>query len=133
MSVNQIAAHAILDRILSIDPGVWAVSIIERNGNILAAKSKPSFKQTFSVVQDGEKYGGSLAVAMLSLVNELKGIFGEAQTIITIYNNCKLMLLNISLYDILVGLALQRSFNCEDDNFVGKIKQLIIAAEANTN
>jgi hypothetical protein len=63
------------------------VSIIERNGNILAAKSKPSFKQTFGVVQDSERYGGSLAVATLSLVNEVKGIFGEAQTIITIYNN----------------------------------------------
>ena len=63
------------------------VSIIERNRNILAAKSKPSFKQTFGVVQDSERYGGSLAVATLSLVNEVKGIFGEAQTIITIYNN----------------------------------------------
>ena len=63
------------------------VSIIERNGNILAAKSKPSFKQTFGVVQDSERYGGSLAVATLSLVNEVKDIFGEAQTIITIYNN----------------------------------------------
>ena len=72
------------------------VSIIERNGNILAAKSKPSFKQTFGVVQDGERYGGSLAVATLSLVNEVKDIFGEAQTIITIYNNCKLMLLNMT-------------------------------------
>ena len=77
MSVNQIAAHAILDRILSIDPGVWAVSIIERNGNILTAKSKPYFKQTFGVVQDSERYGGSLAVATLSLVNEVKDIFGN--------------------------------------------------------
>jgi hypothetical protein len=78
MSVKQTAARRILDRILSIDPGVWAYSIIERNGNILAAKSKPSFKQTFGIVQDGEKYGGSLAVATLSLVNELKGIFGRS-------------------------------------------------------
>jgi len=53
------------------------VSIIERNGNILAAKSKPSFKQTFGVVQDSERYGGSLAVATLSLVNEVKDIFGN--------------------------------------------------------
>jgi len=106
--------------------------MIERNGNILVAKSKPSFKQTFGIVQDGEKYGGSLAVATLSLVNELKGIFGEAQTIIAIYNNCKLMLFNIPSYEILVGLALQRSFNCEDDNFIEKIKQLITAkVEAN--
>jgi hypothetical protein len=132
MSVNQTDARIILDRILSIDPGVWAVSMIERNGNILVAKSKPSFKQTFGIVQDGEKYGGSLAVATLSLVNELKGIFGEAQTIIAIYNNCKLMLFNIPSYEILVGLALQRSFNCEDDNFIEKIKQLITAkVEAN--
>jgi hypothetical protein len=36
-------------------------------------------------VQDGEKYGGSLAVAVL--FNELKGIFSEVQTIIAIYNN----------------------------------------------
>jgi hypothetical protein len=48
---------------------------MERNGNILAAKSEPSFKQTFGVVQDGEKYGGSLVVATLSLVNEVKDIF----------------------------------------------------------
>ena len=129
MSVKQTAAHTIVDRILSSDRGVWAVSIIERNGNILAAKSKPSFKQTFGVVQDGEKYGGGLAVATLSLVNELKGIFGETQTqtIITIYNDCKLMLLNISSYEILVGLVLQHSFNCEDDTFSKEIEKLIAA------
>jgi hypothetical protein len=85
----------------------------------------------FGVIQDGEKYGGSLAAATLGLVNELKGFFGEAQIIITIYNNCKLMLLNISSYYILIGLALERSFNCEDDDFIEKIKQLIVA-EANT-
>ena len=64
---------------------------------IFLQPSKPSFKQTFGVVQDGEKYGVSLAVATLSLVNELKDIFCKAQaqtqTIITIYNDCKLMLL----------------------------------------
>jgi hypothetical protein len=65
------------------------------------------------------------------VVNEVKGIFGEAQIIITIYNNCKLMLLNISSHEILVGLALERSFDCEDDNFIEKMKQLI-AAEVNT-
>jgi hypothetical protein len=62
-------------------------------------------------MQDGEKYGGTLAVAILSLVKGVKDIFGEIQTIITIYNNCKLMLLDMSPYNILVGLALQRSFN----------------------
>jgi hypothetical protein len=96
---------------------------------IFLQPSKPSFKQTFGVVQDGEKYGVSLAVATLSLVNELKDIFCKAQTqtIITIYNDCKLMLLNISSYEILVGLALQHSFNCEDDTFSKEIEELIVA------
>lgn len=131
MSINQTDAKAILDKVLSIDTRIWAVSIIKSNGNILGAKSKPSFKETFGVTQDGERYGGSLAAATLSVVNEVKGIFGEAKIIITIYNNCKLMLLNISSHEILVGLALERSFDCEDDNFIEKIKQLI-AAEVNT-
>jgi hypothetical protein len=132
MSINQTDAKAILDKVLSIDTRVWAASIIESNGNILAAKSKPSFKETFGVIQDGERYGGSLAAATLSVVNEVKGIFGEAQIIITIYNNCKLMLLNISSYEILIGLALEHSFNCEDDNFIEKIKQLIVSVVQKT-
>ena len=41
------------------------------------------------------------------------------------------MLLNISSHEILLGLALERSFDCEDDNFIEKIKQLI-ASEVNT-
>lgn len=131
MSINQTDAKAILDKVLSIDTRIWAVSIIKSNGNILGAKFKPSFKETFGVTQDGEKYGGSLAAATLSLVNEVKSFFGEAQIIITIYNNCKLMLLNMSPYKILIGVALDRSFNCEDDLFIEKIKQLI-AAEVNT-
>jgi hypothetical protein len=77
MSVNQTDAKAILDKVLSIDTRVWAASIIESNGNILAAKSKPSFKETFGVIQDDERYGESLAAATLSVVNEVKGIFGE--------------------------------------------------------
>ena len=51
MSVNQTDAKAILDKVLSIDTRVWAASIIESNGNILAAKSKPSFKETFGVIR----------------------------------------------------------------------------------
>ena len=47
MSINQTDAKAILDKVLSIDTRIWAVSIIKSNGNILGAKSKPSFKGTF--------------------------------------------------------------------------------------
>jgi hypothetical protein len=41
------------------------------------------------------------------------------------------MLLNMSPYKIIIGLALEHSFNCEDDLFIEKIKQLM-TAEANT-
>lgn len=49
MSINQTDAKAILDKVISIDTRIWAVSIIKSNGNILGAKSKPSFKETFGV------------------------------------------------------------------------------------
>jgi len=44
-------------------------------------------------------------------VNEVKEMFGEPQAIITIHKNCKLMLLPIPSYQILVGLVLQRDYN----------------------
>jgi hypothetical protein len=45
---------------------------MDRKRNILEAKSKQSFKETFGLVLDGEKYAGILAIATLSLVNEVK-------------------------------------------------------------
>jgi hypothetical protein len=75
-----------------------AIPAMDTEENILAAKSKQSFKETFGVNIDGEKYGGILAIATLSLVNEVKNIPGEAQTIISIHNNCKLMFLPIPSY-----------------------------------
>jgi hypothetical protein len=59
------------------------------------------FKARFGVRIDGEKYekyGGTLAAAILSLVNELKSIAGNAEAIITIYNRCKMMLIPMPLY-----------------------------------
>ena len=49
---------------------------MDRKINILEAKSKSkqSFKQTFELVLDGEKYAGILAIATFSLVNEVKDI-----------------------------------------------------------
>ena len=70
-------------------------------GNILAARSKQSFKETFGLTIGGEKYGGILAIATLSLANEVKDIFGEAQAIITIHDNCKLMLLPMPSYGVI--------------------------------
>jgi hypothetical protein len=58
---------------------------MDRKRNILEAKSKSkqSFKETFGLVLDGEKYAGILAIATLSLVNEVKDIVGSPPTIVT--------------------------------------------------
>lgn len=125
------AAQRISDYILSAaadDDGILAISIMDIKGNILAAKSKQSFKETFGLASDGEKYGGILAIATLSLVNEVKNIFGEAQAIITIHDNCKLMLLPMPSYRLLIGLVLQRSVNAEDGHIANKIERLLAAA-----
>ena len=110
------------------DDGILAISIMDIKGSILAAKSKQSFKETFGLASDGEKYGGILAIATLSLVNEVKNIFGEAQAIITIHDNCKLMLLPMPSYRLLIGLVLQRSVNAEDGHIANKIERLLAAA-----
>jgi hypothetical protein len=122
------AAQKISDHILSADDSILAISIMDIKGNILAAKSKQSFKETFGLTSDGEKYGGILAIATLTLVNEVKNIFGEAQAIITIHDNCKLMLLPMPSYRLLIGLVLQRSVNAEDSHIPNKIERLLATA-----
>jgi hypothetical protein len=98
---------------------------MDMRGNILAAKSKESFKQAFGVTREGDKYGGTLAVAALAVANEVKDVFEEAQAIITIHENCKLLLLPVPSYEILVGFVLQRSVNAEDYNIANKIERLL--------
>ena len=98
-------------------------------GNILAATSKEFFKEDFGVSRNGEKYGGSLAVAALAVANELKDFAGEAEALITIYKKCKMMLLPMSSREILVGFVLQRSANAEDYyNIANKIEILLADA-----
>jgi hypothetical protein len=43
------------------------------------------FKEIFGIARDGEDYGGTLAVATFSVVNQIKDSFGEPQSIITVY------------------------------------------------
>ena len=85
MVVTSTAAQRIVDDILSTNDEILGISIINQKGNILAAKSKESFKKAFGLTVDGDKYGTTLAVGILSLVNEVKDMFGEAQAIITIH------------------------------------------------
>ena len=118
--VTSSAAQRIVDDILSTNDEILGISIINKKGNILAANSKESFRKAFGVTVDGDKYGATLAVGILSLVNEVKDMFGEAQAIISIHKNCKLMLLPVPSYEILVGLVLQRDYNIAD-----KIERLL--------
>src|SRR5215212_287674 len=98
------AAERVSDDILSTNDEILSISIMDMQGNILAAKSKESFKQAFGVTRDGDRYGGTLAVAALAVANEVKDVVGEAQALITIYKNCKMMLFPIPSHEILVGL-----------------------------
>jgi hypothetical protein len=125
MAVTSTDAERIVDDILSTTDEVLAVSIMDIGGNILAAKSKESFKEAFGVTRDGDKYGGSLAVEMLSLVNQVRNVVGEVQAIITIHKDCKMMLLPLPAYQILVGLVFLRSVNAEDHKIAHKIERLI--------
>jgi hypothetical protein len=125
MAITSSNAERIVDDILSTNDEILAISIIDMRGNILVAKSKEYFKREFGVTRDGDKYGGTLAISSLSVANEVRDVFGEAQAIIAIYENCKMMLLPIPAYQILVGLVLQRSVNAEGYNIANKIDRLL--------
>src|SRR5919112_5077543 len=125
MAVNSGAAKRIVDDILLTNDQILAISIIDKKGNILAAKSKDSFKEGFEVTEVAEKYGATLAIGIVTLVNELKDTFGEAQATITIHKNCKMMLLPVPLYQMMVGLVFPPSVNVEDYyNIANKIERL---------
>jgi hypothetical protein len=111
MVVTSSAAERIADYVLSSNDEILAISIIDMKGNIIAAKSKESFKKAFRLTADEDKYCATLAVGIFSLVNEVKELFGEAEAISTIHKNCKLVMLPIPSYQILVGLVLQRDYN----------------------
>lgn len=125
MAVTSGDAETISDDILSSNDEIVGISIMDMRGNILAANSKESFKEAFAVSRDRAKYGGTLAVAALAVANEVKDLVGEAQALITIYKNCKTMLLPIPSHGVLVGLVLQPSVNAEGYNIANKIERLL--------
>jgi hypothetical protein len=125
MGLSSSDAERILDDVLSTNDGILAISVMDIGGNLLAAKSKESFKEAFRVTADLHNYGGTLALAVLSLVNQVRNVFEEAKAVITIHKNCKLMLLSFPSFEILVGLVLQRSVNAEDDKIAGEIERLL--------
>ncbi|HZA47351.1 MAG TPA: hypothetical protein VE521_00305 [Nitrososphaera sp.] len=120
-------AEKIVDSILSSNQNILLVSIRGWRGNILAVKSRDSFRERFVGVSRliGTTYSGSLTIATLSLVNEVKDVFGEAQAIITIYEDCKMMLLPVPSFEVIVGLALEHSVVTEDYSFAKEIKRIL--------
>lgn len=125
MRITSAHAENVASDVLSTNEQIMAISIMDMGGNPLAAKSKESFKESFRAAADWHDYGGTLALATLSLVNQVRNVFGEAQAIITIHKNCKLVLLSIPSYQILVGLVLERSVNAEDHSIVDNIEKLM--------
>ena len=101
-------------KILAMKDDILSVSIIDTKGNILATASKYAFKEDFGIASEGDSYGGSLAIAALAVANKVKDVAGEAQALITIYKRCKMMLLPIRSYEVLVGFVLRLTANIED-------------------
>ena len=125
MALTSADAETLSDDILSNNEDILGISIMDMRGNILAAKSKESFKEEFEVTQDRSKYGGTLAVEILSLVNQVRNIVGPVKAIITIHENCKLMLVPVSSCQILVGLVVRLSVNAEDYSIANKIERSV--------
>jgi hypothetical protein len=125
MGVNSSQAEKIVEEILSTYEEILGISIMDMRGNILAANSKEAFREAFAVSQDRAKYGGALSVALLDLANSIRTIFGAAKAIIAIHENCKLMLLSVPSFQLLVGLVLQYSVNAEDHQITSRIEILL--------
>ena len=127
-SVTSGMAERIADDILSSNSEILSVGVIDKRGNIIATKSSDSFGKRFKGVSslEGNKYSGTLAVAAHSIANEVKQAFGEPQALITIYRDCKLALLPMPLYDIFIGLALERSVDADDETLSKEIEGVAI-------
>lgn len=87
------------------------------------------------MLQEGRKYGGSLAIASLSIANEVRAIAGEAKAISTTYEKCKMMLIPIPSYEILVGFVLKRKVVLDEDRLANYIESLVAdnSAAGNNN
>jgi hypothetical protein len=129
--ITSTTAERIADEVLSTYDGkILSISIIDAKGggeNFLATKSTESFSKEFGVLQEGQKYGGSLAIAALSIANEVREVAGETIALTTTYEKCKMMLIPILSYEILVGLVLKRGavVTADEDELVNYIERLV--------
>jgi hypothetical protein len=70
--------------ILDSNDDVLFITIMDKKGNIFTPLSKESFSKTFKRTNEGDKYGGKLALAAPAVANELKDIARDAYAIITL-------------------------------------------------
>jgi len=129
--ITSTAAERIADEVLSTYDGkILSISIIDEKGageNFLTTKSTESFSKEFGELQEGRKYGGSLAIAALSIANEVREVAGETIALTTTYEKCKMMLIPIPSYEILVGLVLKRGtvVTADEDELIDYIESLV--------
>lgn len=128
--ITSTAAERITEKILSIYDGkILSIAIIDNRvgkaGDLLATKSVESFENEFGVLQEGQRYGGSLAIASLSISNELREFAGETIIVSTTYQKCKMMLIPIPSHEILVGFVLKRGAAIDEDRITSHIEGLV--------
>lgn len=124
--ITPAAAERIANEILSTYDGkILSVSILDTKGNFLATKSTESFEKTFGKLQEGQKYGGTLAIASLSIANEVRGVAGETKVITTTYEKCKMVLIPLLSYEILVGFVLKRRVVLDEERIANYIEGLV--------
>jgi hypothetical protein len=126
MTVSSSEAERIVDDILSFNEEILSAGVIDKSGNIIATKSSESFRKQFEVERlEGNKYSGTLAIAAHGIANEVNDAFGEPLALITIYRDCKLMLVSVPSYNMLIGLALKRSASVDNDKTLDEIGGLV--------
>ena len=127
--VSSDAAERIADEILSSNDQILLISIRDQTGKILAVKFRESFGKAFRLSElVDNNLGGTLAVTVLGVVNEIRDVFGQAEAIITVHRGCKLILLPLLSYQLLVGLAVERGVETDDDKVARHIEGLLAEA-----
>jgi hypothetical protein len=129
--VSSAAAARIAEEVLSSNDRILLISIRDQTGKILAVKFRESFGKTFRLTDlVDNNLGGTLAVTVLGVVNEVRDVFGQAEAIITVHRGCRLILLPILSHQLLVGLAVERGVETDDDEIASYIKGLIAGTTA---
>jgi hypothetical protein len=129
LMVSSDAAERIADEILSSNDQILLISIRDQTGKILAVKFRESFGKAFRLSElVDNNLGGTLAVTVLGVVNEIRDVFGQAEAIITVHRGCKLILLPLLSYQLLVGLAVERGVETDDDKVARHIEGLLAEA-----